>query len=105
MSIINCKKVKRINAVPIGDVVRDFMKENPQLRQKILEVRIQRAWGDMLGPMIMRSTRQLFVKYRTLHVFLSSSVLRNELLLNKKRLLKSLNEYAGEEVINDIIIR
>ena len=97
--------MKRINAVPIGDVLRDFFKENPQLRQKILEVRIQRAWGDIFGSMIMRSTRQLFVKNRILHVFLTSSVLRNELLLNKKRLLKKLNDYAGEEVITDIIIR
>ena len=97
--------MKRTQAIPISEILSDFFKENPQIRQKILEVRVQRAWGELLGPMIMRSTQQLFVKNRVLHVFLNSSVLRNELLLNRKRLLKSLNDYAGEEVINDIVIR
>jgi len=97
--------MKRISAVPIGDVLRDFYRDNPQIKQKILEVRIQKAWGEILGPNIMRSTQRLFVKNRVLHVFLNSSVLRNELSMNKKRLLKSLNDYAGEEVIEKINIR
>ena len=97
--------MKRTNAMPVGEILHDFYKENPLLKQKILEVRIQRAWGDVLGPMIMQSTQKLFVKNGVLHVFLNSSVLRNELSMNKKRLLKSLNDYAGEVVIEDIIIR
>ena len=97
--------MKRINAVPIGEILQDFYKENPQLRQKILETRIQRAWGSILGPMIMRSTKNLFVKNRVLYVFVNSSVLRNELILNRKHLLKSLNAYAGGDVIGDIVIR
>ena len=97
--------MKRTQAIPIGEILSEFYKENPQIKQKILEVRIERAWGELLGPMIMRSTQQLFVKNSVLHVFLSSSVLRNELFLNRKRLLKNLNDYAGEEVIKDIAIR
>ena len=97
--------MKRTNVVPLGEILHDFYRENPQLKQKILEVRIQRAWGEVLGAMIMRSTQKLFVKNGILHVFLNSSVLRNELSMNRKRLLKSLNDYAGEEVIKDIVIR
>ena len=97
--------MKRTNAVPVSEILHDFFKDNPQFRQKIVEVRILRAWGEVLGPMIMRSTQNLFVKNRVLHVSLNSSVLRNELSMNKKRLLKSLNDYAGEEVITDIVIR
>ena len=97
--------MKRTQAIPISEILSDFYKENPQIRQKILEVRVERAWGELLGPMIMRSTQQLFVKNSVLHVFLSSSVLRNELLMNRKRLLKNLNDYAGEEAIKDIVIR
>ena len=97
--------MKRTQALHISEILQDFYKANPQLRQKLLEVRIQHAWSEVLGPMIMRSTQKLFVKNRVLHVFLNSSVLRNELLLNRKRLLKSLNDYVGEEVIGDIVIR
>lgn len=97
--------MKRTNALHISSLLHDFYRENPQLRQKILEIRIQRAWGEILGPMIMKSTQNLYVKNQVLYVSISSSVLRNELLLSRKRLLKSLNEYAGSEVIQEIVIR
>jgi predicted nucleic acid-binding Zn ribbon protein len=97
--------MKRMKALHISDILQGFYRENPQLWQKILEVRIQRAWSETLGPMVMQSTQNLYVKNRVLYVSLNSSVLRNELLLNRKRLLKNLNEYAGSEVIRDIVIR
>lgn len=97
--------MKRTNAQSIGELLQEFYKENPALRQKILEIRVQRAWGELLGPMIMRSTRNIYVKNRILYVFLDSSVLRSELILNKERILKSLNEYAEANVVQDIVIR
>ena len=97
--------MKRTKTLHIREILHGFYRENPQLWQKILEIRIQRAWSEMLGPMIMKSTQNLYVKNRVLYVFINSSVLRNELVLSRKRLLKSLNEYAGAEVIRDIVIR
>lgn len=97
--------MKRTNAQSIGELLQEFYKENSALRQKILEIRVQRAWGELLGPMIMRSTRNIYVKNRILYVFLDSSVLRSELILNKERILKSLNEYAEANVVQDIVIR
>jgi len=97
--------MKRTKALHISSLLHDFYRENPQLWQKILEIRIQRAWGEILGSMIMKSTQNLYIKNHVLYVFLSSSVLRNELLLNRKRLLTKLNEYAGVEVIKDIVFR
>ena len=97
--------MKRTKAIHIREILHDFYRENPQVRQKILDIRIKRAWGDILGPMILRYTQNLYVKNRVLYVFLNSSVIRSELILSRKRLLKSLNEYAGAEVIRDIVIR
>ena len=97
--------MKRTNAQSIGELLQDFYKENPELRQKMLEIRVQRAWGELLGPMIMQSTQAIYVKNSVLHVSLKSAVLRSELILNKERLLKSLNEYAGADVLQDIRIR
>jgi len=97
--------MKRKNAQTIGEVFRDYFQENRELYEKMLEIRIQRAWGEVLGPMIMQYTRTVYVKNRILYVSLSSSVLRSELTLCRERLVKSLNEYAGSSVINDIVIR
>ena len=97
--------MKRTKAIHISSLLHDFYGENPELWQKILEIRIQRAWEEILGPGITKSTRNLYIKNHVLYVSLNSSVLRNELILSRKRLLKNLNEYAGEEVIRDIVIR
>lgn len=96
--------MKRKNSQAIGEVFRDFFEANPQLYQRILEIRIQRGWGELLGPMISQYTRNIYIRHGILHVSLSSSVLRSELTLCREKLTKSLNEYAGSEVIKDIIL-
>ncbi|MDR1879692.1 MAG: DUF721 domain-containing protein [Tannerellaceae bacterium] len=97
--------MKRKNTQSMAEVLQDFFDDNALLYGKILEDRVQRGWEDVLGPTIMRYTQNLYVKNQVLYVSLSSSVLRNELTLCRERLVKSLNEYAGANVINAIIIR
>lgn len=97
--------MKRTNSQSIGDVLREFMEMNPRLQEKILAIRIERAWKEVLGPFVAQYTRQAFVKDHVLYVSLTSSVLRSELVLCRDRLIKSLNDYAGAEVLRDIVIR
>jgi len=97
--------MKRRNAQSIGEVIRDFFEENKEIRQKIFETRVENAWSEVLGPMVMQYTRNIYVKNRVLYVFLSSAVLRSELTMCRDRLVKSLNENAGADVLDDIVIR
>lgn len=97
--------MKRRNTQSLGEVIRDFFEENTELYDKILDIRIERAWGEVLGPMVLQYTRNIYVKDHVLYVSLTSSVLRSELVLCRERLVKSLNEYAKATVIKDIVIR
>ena len=97
--------MNRRNTQTIGEVLRDFFEDNTELYEKILEIRIQRAWGEVLGQMVMQYTRNIYVRDHILYVSLTSSVLRSELVLCRDRLVRSLNEYAGSTVIKDIVIR
>ena len=90
------------NDQPIGAVIRAFFEKNPGIRQKILEVRVERAWGEVCGPAILRYTRNLFMKGTVLHVSLSSAVLRNELLLSKSHLIDALNKAVQATAVTDI---
>ena len=81
--------MKRKNTQAIGEVLRDFFEDNTELYEKILEIRVERAWKEVLGPMVMQYTRNIYVRDH----------------LCRERLVKSLNEYAGATVIHDIIIR
>jgi hypothetical protein len=59
----------------------------------------------MLGNNIARATTKIFIKDRVLFVYLKSSIVRNELMMLKSSIIKSLNEQAGEKVIDDIVLR
>ena len=83
------------NAQTLGDAIREFFEDNAELR----------AWGEILGPMVAQYTCNIYIKDKVLHVSLTSSVLRSELVLCRERLVKSLNDYAGATVIQDIVIR
>lgn len=97
--------MRRTNSQSLGEIIRDFMGQNPELQQKILEIRVERAWREVLGPTVAQYTRQVFVKDRVLYVSLTSAVLRSELMLCRERLVKSLNDYARAEVVQDVVIR
>lgn len=97
--------MQRKNSQSIGEVLRDFFEDNTELYEKMIEIRVQRAWGEVLGPMVMQYTRNIYVRDRVLYVFLTSSVLRSELMLCRERLIKSLNEYAKATAITDLVIR
>jgi predicted nucleic acid-binding Zn ribbon protein len=97
--------MKHKNAQPLSEILKEFLGENTELYEKMMEIRIRRGWGELLGPVIMQYTRNLYIKNHVLYVSLNSSVLRNELTYSRERLIKSLNAYAGSTVIHDIIIR
>ncbi|MDD4514391.1 DUF721 domain-containing protein [Massilibacteroides sp.] len=97
--------MKRKNSQMIGEVLRDIFEENTEMYEKILEIRIKRAWGEVLGDMVLQYTRNMYIKDKVLYVSLTSSVLRNELTLCREKLVKSLNEYARANVVQDIVIR
>ena len=97
--------MKRNNSQKLGDLLRDFFEENSELYDKMMDIRIQRSWKEVLGPMVMQYTRTVYVRDKVLYVYLTSSVLRSELILCREKLVKSLNEYAGSSVIKDIVIR
>ena len=95
--------MQRRNTQTLGEVLRDFFEDNTELYEKMMEIRVQRAWGEVLGPTIMQYTRNIYVRDKVLHVSLTSSVLRSELTLCRERLVKSLNDYAGASVITNIV--
>ncbi|MDR1525322.1 MAG: DUF721 domain-containing protein [Tannerella sp.] len=95
----------RRKTVRVGDALRLFWKDNPELYHKMLEVRVQRLWGELFGPSIAQYTTNVYVKNRILYVTMTSSVVRSELIAMRKRLVITLNKHAGSDVIDDVMIR
>jgi predicted nucleic acid-binding Zn ribbon protein len=93
--------MRRNNAEQIGDVIRFFLRQQG-LESPLNEYRLVQAWGDVVGPAMARYTSNLYIKNQTLHVHLTSAVLRQELMMARELLVKNLNRQVGAQVIVDI---
>lgn len=94
--------MKRNNTEQIGDVIRRLLRQLG-LETPLNEYRLVDAWKDVVGETITRYTMNLYIKNQTLYVQLSSSVLRQELMMGRELLVRSLNEKVGSQVIVNIV--
>lgn len=93
------------NAQQLNDILLEFFNENPELKTSVAEHRAVSAWRELLGEGVAHYTKNVYFKRNVLHVQLTSSVLRAELIMNKQNLIDRLNEYAEMEIVKDIVIR
>ncbi len=92
---------RKNNEVKLGDALKELM-DQYQLNAKINEIKIYEAWDQMLGVAIAKHTvsKQLFGT--KLLIKLDSAALRSELSFSKSKLVKSLNEAVGVEMVTEI---
>ena len=96
--------MRRNNAEQIGDMIRKYFRQNG-LESPLNEYRLVQAWKDVVGPVITRYTTNLYIKNQILYVHLTSSVIRQELMMGRDILVRNLNERVGAQVIVNIIFR
>ena len=96
--------MRRSKTISLAEAVNDYIKEM-NLGGKLSEVAVINSWEEIVGKAISSRTTKIFIKDGVLHVHLSSSVVRNELLMLRESLREQLNKKAGSEVIKDIVLR
>jgi predicted nucleic acid-binding Zn ribbon protein len=93
------KEIKRIDSL-----LDQFVRAN-KLEKGLAEYRLIKSWNELLGIMVAKKTKSLYIRDRKLFVTLHSSVVRNELEMMKDDLIPRLNEAAGMNIIDDVVLR
>jgi len=88
----------------LGDVLKEFIRAN-RLQTGLDKVTVQEAWHLVMGEAISKYTTSVKLDRETLHVNLSSSVLREELSYGKEKIIKMVNEELGRDLIKKIVLR
>ena len=96
--------MKRGETKSIAELVRVMCREEG-LETPLNEYRLINAWSQVLGQAVQSYTKDLKIYNQVLFVTLTSSVLRQELLMNRKALVHKLNDFAKAQVITDIVFR
>jgi len=96
--------MRRSKTISLAEAMKDFIREM-NLEGKLGEIGVINSWEETVGKAIATRTSKIFIKDHILYVHLSSSVVRNELLMLRQELKERLNEKAGSEVIKDIVLK
>lgn len=96
--------MERKDVRKIDSLLQQFVRAHG-LERGLAEYRLMKSWNELLGVTIARKTRSLRIQNRKLFVSLNSSVVRNELSMIKDTLIPKLNEAAGMDVIDDVVLR
>lgn len=94
--------MKRTNAQQIGDIINGYLKKE-NLDLALDEHRASALWPQIVGQGINRYTATRWVKDGVMHVQITSAPLRNELMLNRSRVIELINEALGRVVIKEIV--
>ena len=96
--------MKRKEIQKIDSLLQSFVKAN-NLEKGLAEYRLIKSWKDLLGITVSKKTKSLYIRNRKLFVTLNSSVVSNELAMIKDTIIQKLNEAAGLDVIDDIVLK
>lgn len=88
----------------ISDVIKESLKDL-NIDEKLREVHVIKSWDQFVGKTIAKATKGIYIKDKKLFLKIESSIIRNELFIIKDELIKRINEFAEENLINDIILR
>ncbi len=96
--------MRRGETKSIAELVRAMCREEG-LETPLNEYRLINAWGEVLGEAVNSYTKELRIYNQVLYVTLTSSVVRHELFMNRKSLVRKLNEHVKANVITNIVFR
>ena len=96
--------MRRTQTRTIGDILEEFFKR-PYVARKVAEGKLPEFWREIVGEHVANLTNEVLLEHGILHVSVSSSVVRNDLFYRRDQLAQLINQRAGIQLVNAIIIR
>lgn len=94
--------IKKSNSQSLGEAIREMLKQY-KLEKKFDEMDAVTLWPEIVGDMINRHTKNIYIKSGKLFVKIDSPALKNELIYARTKIRDLINEKAGKEVISEVI--
>jgi predicted nucleic acid-binding Zn ribbon protein len=88
----------------IGEAI-NLLLQKSNWKPKVVEIRLRDEWEKIVGKTIAKYTRNIYLKDKLLIIYTDVAPLKQELLVGKEVLIKNINEYFGEKVIDDVSIK
>lgn len=90
------------NELSLGEAIRNFIRSKG-LDDKVNQAKIIRAWPELMGDLIGKRTKEIYVREKVLFIKISSSALKNDLSFSKGTIKEKLNEEIGNPYLKDVV--
>jgi predicted nucleic acid-binding Zn ribbon protein len=94
---------RNATAMPLREAIEEFLSYY-RLKTRLDESKAIESWEKIVGEAVARHTESLKIRKHILFIKVDSSVVRNELMYSRKKIIDSFNRAAGSKVIEDIVL-
>ena len=102
------KRLKRnSDGEKLDSVVNKFIKSYGY-SSKFNEFEVIQAFSEIMGPIIMKKIKNAYMYNKILYFELTSATLRNELTMQKTKIIKLINDHIGakdSDIVSNIIFK
>lgn len=95
--------MRRNRTITLKEALEELIKEY-RLAPKLKEASVINIWESVTGRAITARTKKIYIREGVLHIYLSSAVVKNELMMLRESLKQQINSKAGEDVVTQIVI-
>lgn len=96
--------MRKSNEQSLKNVIEDLV-EAYRLKGKLNEMKIINSWEKLMGKMIANRTSKIYIINKKLFLHIDSAPLRQELSYSKSKILEIVNREAGENFIDEVILK
>lgn len=98
--------MKRVSVTPIGKILSAYFDE-VGIGEKIREQQLLDNMESVLGSFICKYVNKKYINNKVLYLYVTNSIMRGELTMNKNSLIERLNASVSSDVavIKDLVIR
>ncbi len=96
--------MRKSKTQPLKNIMQSSLDEL-NLTQKLKEVRLLSRWDELIGKSIASKTERIYINKRTLFIYMNSSIARENLRLLQDSLPVKINEFAGDNLVDKVVIR
>jgi len=98
------KKPRTTNEQSLKDVISELFEGN-KMSGKLKEIQIINSWEKIVGSLIAKNTQKIYIHKNKLFLEIESPPLRSELKYSKSKIIELVNKEAGQNLIEDVVIR
>lgn len=95
--------VRNSEMTPLGQVINEMI-DAYHLNRKFDHTQVVNLWPKLMGKTIADRTKGVFMKDHKLFVTVESSALKQELHMNKDRIIHLFREKLGKDVVQEIVL-